>query len=167
MNSPYFCWCIHITRGPIFSLRTPNFFLREANANFGNSILCGAGCGEQGYSAETWGSWPVVLPRKTIFGFLLKTSGCFWLSSKALHENWQNLEKWSHSMWLLVFMYVRDMSRAVFVTIRLNDNSLQNCTWYMPSKAAVKCPWVSSLSGIFHPKWKQDFLSVTLLRSCL
>lgn len=118
----------------------------------GDNIVCGAGCGGQGCPAEMWGGQPIVLPRKIIFGFPLKTSGCFWLSSKALHAIWQSLEELSHSVWLPVFMSLRDMPCAVPVTIRVNGNSLKNRNWYTRSRAAVKFPRVSSLSDVFHIK---------------
>lgn len=140
MNFPYFSWCIHVTRGPIFNRRTPNFFLREANANFAGELLDLALASCVGQAVE---SRAVLLRHgvadqlfsliKRVFGFLLKTSGCFWLSSKALPENLQSLEKLSCCMWLLVFMYVRDMSCPGLVTIRLNNNSLQNSTSYIHS----------------------------------
>jgi len=173
MNSAYLSWGIHVTRGPFSSWELETFSKGSGCKTCceiirsGNGISCGAGCGEQGCPAETWGACPLVLPQKILFGFALKTSGRRWLSSKALHVNWPSSEVLSRCMWLLGFMCVRDTPRAALVTTRLNNNSLKNHNWYVHRRAAVKFPWVSSLSDVFHPKWEQGFPAVTLLSCCV
>lgn len=91
MNSAYFSWGIH---GAHFQSENLKLFLREANTNLAVKLLDLATISCVGQAAESKAvlprrgvGWPVVLPHKIMFGFPLKTSGCFWLSSKALHAN--------------------------------------------------------------------------------
>lgn len=166
MNSPCFSWCIHVTRGPIFNLRTLNFFLREANADFAVKLsdLAPAPCVGQAVGSEA------VLLRHGVAGLLfslikwfldsflnhLVVSGCLAKPRMKTDTAWRNYLAVC-GCWFSRMSEI--MSRAAVATTRLNDNSLQNCTWYMHSKAAVKFPRVSSLSGISHPQWEQDFPS--------